>query len=173
MANFDWKALVSVVAPTLGTALGGPLAGAATSAISTALLGKPTASDKELTKVLEQTNPDQLAALAAAEAQFTSRLKELDVDVFKLETADRQSARAAAKDNLWPQIALSGLFLGGYFTLLVLLFTTDVKLDGTLNDLMLILAGILTREVPTIMQFWFGSSFGSKEKNKYMDKKLT
>jgi hypothetical protein len=36
----DWKKIVGAVAPTLATALGGPLAGMAAAAVSDALLGK-------------------------------------------------------------------------------------------------------------------------------------
>ena len=65
-----------------------------------------------------------------------------------------------------PQVLLSILFIGGYFVVLYSLIAGDLKIDNTLKDAILLLIGIITREVPTIMQFWFGSSHGSKNKDK-------
>jgi len=42
---FDWKNVVRSVAPILGNAIGGPFGGAAVSALSNALLGKPEATE--------------------------------------------------------------------------------------------------------------------------------
>ena len=44
------KAVLGVVAPTLGTAIGGPFGGMVAKALSEALLGKPDASSDEMEK---------------------------------------------------------------------------------------------------------------------------
>ena len=68
------------------------------------------------------------------------------------------------KFKLIPLIILSTVFLVFYFKILLLFVTGDISPKSEYKDVLLILIGILTREVPTIMQFWFGSSHGSKQK---------
>ena len=47
----DWKSIVKVVAPTIATGLGGPLAGLATKALSEVLLGKSDGTEDEVARV--------------------------------------------------------------------------------------------------------------------------
>jgi hypothetical protein len=54
MADFDWKKLVGALAPTLGTALGGPLVGSAISVLSNVLLGKPEGSQDDVSTAVLQ-----------------------------------------------------------------------------------------------------------------------
>lgn len=158
--NFDWKQLVGSVAPTIATALGGPLAGMATKALATAL----GCDDAEVEEVLQNATPEQLVVLKQADQEFKLRMKELDIDLVKLANQDRQGARELFRVNKWPQIILSGLFIMGYFSILALLGTGHITPGEALRDAFLLLLGVVTREVPTIMQFWFGSSEGSKDK---------
>ena len=44
----DWKKVLGGIAPTIATALGGPLAGTATKFLASSLLGKDEASESEL-----------------------------------------------------------------------------------------------------------------------------
>lgn len=67
-----------------------------------------------------------------------------------------------------PQIGLSVLFIAGYFLILYTLLTGGILIPESMKDTSILLLGILTREVPTIMQFWFGSSSGSKDKSEQM-----
>jgi hypothetical protein len=109
--------LIGSVAPTIATALGGPLAGMATSAISKAVLGKATGTQDEIVAVLEKSNnPDILLKLKEAELAFATKMKELDIDVAKIDAEDRASARQreiAKKD--WMPKALALLYTVGYF----------------------------------------------------------
>ncbi|MFO0253092.1 MAG: 3TM-type holin [Betaproteobacteria bacterium] len=106
MADFDWKSLVATVAPTLATALGGPLAGMATKAIATAVLGRDEATEAELAQALAGATPDQLLALKKADADFAVRMKELDLDLEKLagqNAADvNKTMQAEAASEHWP-----------------------------------------------------------------------
>jgi hypothetical protein len=49
--------LVRTVAPSIASAVGGPLAGMATPAISEALLGKPDGTEAELTEAAAKATP--------------------------------------------------------------------------------------------------------------------
>ena len=77
--EFDWKSIVKTVAPILATALGGPLAGAATSAISQALLGKKDGTETEIATILQTASPETLLALKKANQDFEVKMKELDM----------------------------------------------------------------------------------------------
>ena len=79
--KFDWKALVKTVAPVLGTALGGPLAGAATAAITKAVLGSDTATEKDIEAALATASPEILLKLKEADQAFETRMTELGIDV--------------------------------------------------------------------------------------------
>ena len=56
----DWKSVVRTVAPTLATALGGPLAGAAVQALSVALLGRPDGTEQEVAEAVLTGGADAL-----------------------------------------------------------------------------------------------------------------
>lgn len=112
------KKIVKSVLPfakTLGAALAGPagpIVNMALTAVGDALGVEPTKTTIERALI---TDPDAASKLYQANIDFDKRMAELDVDVFSLEIKDRDSARAMAKVNMWPQIVLSVLFISGYF----------------------------------------------------------
>lgn len=161
----NWKNIVGSLAPTLATALGGPLAGTATKFIADKLLDNPDATEHDISEFIANANPDQLAELKKIDNDFAIEMKRIEVDIFSLETKDKQSARDLAKVNMRPQIILSALFILGYFAIVALLFSGTVKIDQSIKDMSNILLGVLTANIPSIMAFWFGSSHGSKTKN--------
>lgn len=69
------------------------------------------------------------------------------------------------KFKLLPLVMLSAVFLYFYFKVLILFVTGAADIPDHIKDVTLVLIGVMTREVPTIMQFWFGSSHGSKQKS--------
>lgn len=163
----DWKALAKNVAPTIGAALGGPAAGTAVKFLADKFLGDPEATEQQIAEAILHSSPEQLAELRRLDNEFRIRMRELDIDVFALVIDDRKNARGMAeKTSLGPQIVLSVLFIGGYFALLFVLFSGQVQIEGTERDIAIVLLGIMTGEIPRIMSFWFGSSQGSKDKDK-------
>jgi len=159
-----WKNILKKVAPTLGTALGGPLAGVATAALSEVLLGKTNGTDAEIERALSVTSPETLIKLRDLDQAFAAKMKQLDIDVFKLEVEDRASARQLYTVNYWPQIGLSALMLFGYFLTLILLLLGEIKVPEGWKETFTVIFGVITASIPQILSFWFGSSFGSKEK---------
>lgn len=166
MGKFNWRALVGTVAPTLGAALGGPLGGMAGSVLAKTLLGKEKASDAEIATAMASATPEQLLALKKADQEFAVQMKTLDVDIFKLETEDVQSARQLYAINYWPQITISAVFLIGYIVMMFMLLTGKIGVGLQPETLAMVqtLMGVLTAGVTGILGFWFGSSFGSREK---------
>ena len=85
------KGIIGAVAPTIGTALGGPMGSMASKMVADALGCEPT--PKKIEQAVQAATPEQLAELKKIDAEFDVKMKELDVDLFALETADIQDAR--------------------------------------------------------------------------------
>jgi hypothetical protein len=151
---------VKIIAPTLGAALGGPLGGLAGQVLGGLLGGDSKAVEQA---ILEQ-KPETLLALKKAEQDFKVKLKELEIEEDKLVFNDRANARDLAKVDMGPHKLLSLVFIGGYFIILAAFFVGKVEIDQSLREPFLILLGVITANVPSIMQFWFGTSSGSQRK---------
>ena len=157
--------LVRTVAPSIASAVGGPLAGMATKAISEALLGKPDGSEAELVQAAAMATPEQLLALKRAEQSFEVQMRELDIDLERIASQDRDSARSrevATKD--WTPRVLAGLVTGGYFGVLFYMLTHGLPTTGG-SEAMLVMLGTLGTAWGGIMAYYFGSSAGSKAKD--------
>jgi len=162
----DWKSILSQVAPTIATALGGPLAGMAVAFIGNKVLGKPAATVDDIANLVTSTDPQALVQLKQAELDFQAHLQDVGVQLDQLDVSDRESARnLAIARGFWPQIALSVVFLGGYFMLMWVIVVGSVNIPPAYHDLAVTLIGVLTAGVPMILNFWFGSTHGSQKKD--------
>lgn len=147
------KNIVGAVAPTLGTALGGPLGGAAASAIAS-VLGCDTDA-RSLEKALSQATPEQLVQIKKAELEFEARMKELDVDLYALQTADTADARKHfAKDWTARFLAITLCLLFAGYIVLVTVLPPDQNSDAIIN----LILGSITGSFSTVIAFYFGSS---------------
>ena len=147
------KNVLGAVAPTLGQAMAGPL-GKSAGDIVAKVLGCDS-TPQAIEQSLQQITPEQLAAIKAAESEFAAKMKELDVDLFKLETKDRQDARKYfAKDLTSKAIALS--LVAGFLAYIYLITVADPE-DNPMEIINLIL-GWLGAQVSSIISFYFGSS---------------
>lgn len=168
---FDWRALVGAVAPTLATALGGPLAGAAVGAISQQLLGRTDAPQADVIQALQAGGPDALLKLRQAEQDFTQRMRELDIDVEKIHQSDRTSARereTRAGDTLTPRL-LAVLVTAGFFGVLAWLLSQGKPAAG--GDALLVMLGALGGAWGSVVAYYFGSSAGSAAKTEMLGRK--
>ena len=159
---FDWKSTLATVAPGLATALGGPLAGMAVKMATDALGIEP--NEAALEAVISVGDPDTLAKLKSVESDFKVRMRELEIEEIRIAGKDRASARELFKVDKIPQMTLSFVFVSGYFTTLGMMMAGIWVIPVEMRDVIILLLGLMTREIPTIMQFWFGSSSGSKDK---------
>ncbi len=165
--NFDWKKTLATVAPALATALAGPMAGVAVG-MATKALGIEQ-SEEALAEAVASGNPDILVQLKKVNNDFVVELKRLDVDLEKIASADRSSARdMATKTTLAPQIILSALFVVGFIAVLYGVFGGGVTVTETMQDAAMYLLGILSAGILQIMNFFFGSSSGSQQKTHLM-----
>jgi hypothetical protein len=154
---------LSQIAPGIATALGGPLAGLAVSAISKAL----GIDEKEVQNTIEsgKLSADQLASLKQAEIELQAKAQELGLDFEKLAVDDRKSARdmqAATKSSI-PAILAIGVTIG-FFGILFGLMTDNV----TKSDALLLMLGSLGTAWTAIVSFYFGSSASSQNKDEML-----
>ena len=152
------KNIVGAVAPTLGTALGGPMAGMAGNMIAE-VLGVPN-NPKAIEKGIAEATPEQMLELKKAEQAFEVQMKELDVDVFKLETQDKQDARNKFSKDWTARImgiATVGGFLGYIF--LVTLQPPEQNSGALINLVLGYLGGLAS----AVISFYFGASNSTKD----------
>lgn len=74
------KQLLGTLAPFIGTALGGPLGGAAASALCGALGITPDSKPADIQKALVGATPEQIAAITNAENDFKLKMVQLGYD---------------------------------------------------------------------------------------------
>lgn len=164
----DWKKLVGAVAPGLATALGGPLAGVAVSAISDKLLGKPDGTEAEVAAVIANGGADALAKLREADQAFEVRLRELGIDLEKVHQADRADARgmAAKTGDVWTPRLLAFLVTVGFFGVLGWLLIGGKPTTG--GDALLVMLGALGGAWGSIIAYYYGSSSSSAAKTELL-----
>ena len=147
------KGVIGAVAPTLGTALAGPLGGTAAQAISAVLGCKNDV--KSISTAMQTATPEQLVAIKEAELEFEAKMAQMEVDVFALETADVQDARKAHKGDWTPRIF--GLFSLVGFLGYIFLVTIQPP-DANSDTIVSLVLGYLGGLVRGISSFYFGAS---------------
>jgi hypothetical protein len=161
----DWKDVVGAVAPGLAAALGGPLAGAAVAALSAKLLGREDATVDDVAAAVTAGGPDALLAIRQADQAFSTRMRELDIDVEKLHQADRSDARdrEVKTGDHWTPRALAAAVTLGFFGVLAWLLAAGMPERG--SEALLVMLGALGGAWGTIVAYYFGSSAGSARKD--------
>ena len=147
------KNIVGAVAPTLGTALGGPMGGMAANMIAD-VLGVPN-NPKSIEKAMAEATPEQMLELKKAEQDFEVKMKELEVDVFKLETEDIQDARGKFSKD-WTARIMGIIVVGGFmgYIFLVTLQPPEQNSEALINLVLGYLGGLAS----AIVSFYFGAS---------------
>ena len=155
--------LLSSVAPSIATALGGPLAGLGVKALSKALLGAEDFSEEAVMDAMATASPEQLAAVKKIDADFKVQMKSLDIDLERISVDDRKSARDMQKETRdWIPRALAVSVTAGFFAILIYMLVYGLPTSG--NEALLLL-GALQTAWGGIIAFYFGSSSGSQKKD--------
>ena len=151
------KGLLSAFAPTLGSAIGGPLGKMAVTAIA----GKLGVSDNEeaVTQALETATVEQRQALSEADQAFAIRMRELDIDSFKVQTEDVQHARELHKGLIFPQIFASVFLLLFFGYIFLITVSPPQQADLALSNL---IVGNLMAVISGISGYLYGSQNGKK-----------
>ena len=162
----DW---LKTIAPTIATAMGGPLAGMAVDAIGNAL-GMKDATKEQVKDLLASgtLTSDQMASLKQADASLKVRMKELEIDMEKVHAGDRNSARemAAKTGDVWtPRVMALVVF--------IVWGAVNYKLfNGTINsdmrELVARALGTLDAVLMAVIYYYYGSSSSSAAKTEAM-----
>ena len=165
----DWTATVKSLAPTVATALGGPLAGAAVEALGS-IFGVSEPTQDKIAAVIEnsQMSPDHVAEIKKLELQYQNDEKERGFRYAELEFKDRDSARQ--------MMAVSGAKTPAVLTWiivsLVLGLEGAVLFYGTPEGVSEIVLGRVLGTLDTALMmalaFWFGTTHGSGRKTDQM-----
>lgn len=163
--------ILKSLAPTLATALGGPLGGAAVKfAVDKLMPGTEVENEQQGMDLLEQfingANPERMAQLKALDNEFKLEMRRLDFRDAELNVQDRNSARQlATARGMAPQLILSVVYTIAYGVVLYCFMAGRIMVPDAQQILFGSLIGILTAAQVQILNFWFGSSSGSKGKD--------
>jgi len=109
-------------------------------------------------------DPEAKAAAVAALRNYEIRIREMDIDTEKIHAGDRASARAremAVRDKVPGRLAF--VAVAGFFGVLGLMIF--VEIPAAAQDPLMIMLGILGAMVTGVINYYFGSSAGSADKN--------
>jgi hypothetical protein len=158
----DW---LKSIAPTIATAMGGPLAGMAVDAIGNAL-GMKDATKEQVKDLLASgtLTSDQMASIKQADASLKVRMKELEIDMEKVHAGDRNSARemAARTGDIWtPRIMALVVFIV-WGAVNYKLFNGTI--NGDMRELVARALGTLDAVLMAVIYYYYGSSSSSAAK---------
>lgn len=162
--NERLRAVLTKTAPELARALGGPLAGAAIEAASRILIGNPSAGEDELERAALEADPETLTKLRLASLDFQRAVLAAAETESRLAVSDRADARArevALKDRIPGFLAV--VILTGFFGVLGIMMVRQVP-PGAETEFSIMLGSLATMAA-AVMNYYFGSSAGSREKN--------
>jgi len=156
---------LKTIAPTVATALGGPLAGMAVSAIAKAIGCSPD----EVQDVISsgKLTAEQVASIQLAELELKKQAQSMNLDFAKLIAEDKQSARdMQIATKSWIPALLAVFVTLGFFGILLGLMTEHFKT----SDALMLMLGSLATAWTGVMAFYFGSSASSQAKTELLAK---
>jgi hypothetical protein len=154
---------ISQLAPTIASALGGPLAGMAVEVIANKMGVHP--DDAEAMLKAGKLSGDQVAFIQAAEIELKAKAQSMNLDFASLENQDRASARSMQTETKsWiPAVLAIGVTLG-FFGILFGLMSGKVTAGPEIE----IMLGSLGTAWTGIIAFYFGSSASSQKKDELL-----
>lgn len=160
----DWTTVLKTLAPTVASAVLGPLGGVAVAALGN-ILGVSEATQDKIAEAIKtgQLTPEQVGEIKRLELQYLETERERGFKYSELEFRDRDSARArevATKDNTNKILAFTviGAFIAMVGATLLGYARVESVLAGTL-------VGYLSAKAEQVLAYYFGSSAGSTQKN--------
>lgn len=165
----DWIDTLKQLAPTVATALGGPLAGAAVTALGSVLgISEPT--QQNIAKMFQdgQLTSEHLAELRKLEMTFQNDEKERGFKYEELVFKDRASARdlAASTHSATPSI-LTWIIVCLTLVAEALLLFNQVP-PGADPIIIGRVLGTMDSALVMVLSFWFGSNSNSQRKTELL-----
>ncbi len=152
------------VAPSLATALLGPLGGVAISFIADKL-GIEEKTVEAVTDAIQgnKMTAEQVTQIKAAEIDFQKFLKTNEIDLERIHAGDRDSARkreSAVQDKTTRNLAY--LIVGGFLGMVGATLGGWTQVDSVLAGTLI---GYLSAKAEQVASYYFGSSSGSVQKS--------
>jgi len=162
------KDVLVKIAPTVATALGGPLAGYATKLITDKLGLASDSSETDIASAIDLAPPSVIAEIKKIDADYKKELLKAGIALEEIGYLDRDSARGR-------EIKLGGLttpvlafsIMTGFFVIIYFAMGAGAQM----NEMMLIILGYISGLATQVVSYYFGSSSSSKEKNELLGKK--
>jgi hypothetical protein len=155
------------LAPTIASALLGPLGGVAVAAIGK-IIGVDSASVATVTKAFDEgrITPEHLAAIKELELQYQNEEKERGFRYADLEFKDRDSARQMqiSTQSNTPTV-LTYMVTAGFFGILGWMMHDNSVVD---SPPIMIMLGSLGTAWTGCISFWFGTTSNSQNKDKLL-----
>lgn len=170
-----WMKTITALAPTVASALLGPLAGAAISAIG-GILGIDQATESTIKEAITrgQLTPEQLAQIKQLELKYQSEEKERGFRYAELEFKDRDSARLrdaeflkSGRTNYRADI----MFVLAVFVICALVWAIwkDPNINEFIKGIVTLVLGRFLGYLDNIYSFEFGTTRGSRDKDSTID----
>lgn len=151
------------LAPTLASALLGPLGGVAVAGLGK-ILGLDSATTASVTKAISdgKISPEQVAEIKKLELEYQAKEKELGFRYSELEFKDRDSARQMqiVTHSSTPTV-LTYMVTVGFFGILGWMLNDPHVID---SPPLMIMLGSLGTAWTGCISYWFGTTSGSAQK---------
>lgn len=162
----NWIDSIKSLAPTVASALGGPLAGAAVASLGS-IFGVSEPTQEKIGRLFSdsQITSDHLAEIRKLEMQYQNEEKERNFRYAEMEFKNTADARDMQKQtrSYFPA-TLSSIVVVGFFGILVALMVKVI----TPTEALLVMLGQLSAGFAAVLNFWLGSSNGSQAKDKLL-----
>ena len=162
--NDTLKSFLSGLAPTLTSALLGPMAGVAVAGL-TKVLGIDGGTVADVTKAISdgRVTPEQVAEIRKLELQYQADEKERGFKYSELEFKDRDSARQMqiVTHSSTPTV-LTYMVTVGFFSILGWMLADPHVID---SPPLMIMLGSLGTAWTGCISYWFGTTSGSLAKS--------
>ncbi|WP_431281837.1 glycoside hydrolase family 108 protein [Humitalea sp. 24SJ18S-53] len=176
-------ALAASILPEIVRVLAGDRAGAAAASVTEAVRVATGTDDPELAKQKLDADPAAVTALRVQLAQIAidgerlrfeaeEKRRQAEIDELNKRLADVQSARStmtslADKGSAmaWGAPIISLVVTIGFFWTFYIVRQTDLSVNQSARDLMNIIVGSLVAAFTAVVNFWIGSSQGSRDKD--------
>ena len=188
--------VVASVAPTIASAIGTPVAGAAVAALEAVFGITPKPSDgldsrqNDVAAAIAGATPEQLAAMRKADQDYAARMAEAgfkdkeaiaalqlqETQTFVADTADARKNNAANDRVFWLGVVILGTFAaimsaalwGAYALLTGKLPVVDAAVVGMVAGFVGTIIGYVSANAQQVVSFYYGSSKGSEQKTDAM-----
>lgn len=164
----DFKDVLKAFAPTVASAVAGPLGGVVVAGLGK-LFGIDEPTIQSVGKAISdgKMTPEQMVEIRKMEADLLRQERELG---FKYADLEFQNTDSARKMQMTTQSRIPGalamLITFGFFGILIAMMYGVLKVED--QQSLLILLGALASSWGAIVNFYFGSSHGSRAKDELL-----